>query len=138
MTELVLWVLDASVLQSVANVRELAQKEIAQECQLGDLECPARWLIVVNKIDLLAKPAGDGDSDIIHTSALTGLGIDRLLDAIAARLAPAPPRPGEAVPFTERQSRLLKLALQHLEQGGVSMSLHALDQITSGHRVDAG
>jgi tRNA modification GTPase len=136
--ELVLWVLDASALPIGANVRDRAETEIGEECHRSGSEFPSRWLSVMNKVDLLAISPVHADSDEIHTSALTGLGIDRLLQAIAAQLAPTPPRAGEGVPFTERQARLLKLALQHIEQGDISASLHALDQITSRNRDDAG
>jgi tRNA modification GTPase len=136
--DLILWVIDASELRRGSNVIELAQAELAEECRRDVLDFPSRWLAVVNKIDLLAKPVVDDCGEVIYTSALTEFGIGRLLKAIAARLAPTPPPAGEGVPFTERQADLLKSALQRLEQGDISASLDDLSQITSRHRGDAG
>jgi tRNA modification GTPase len=136
--DLILWVLDASTLPDRANVRELGHAELAEECQRGDSNSSARCLVALNKVDLLAKPALYDDRDMIYTSALTGFGVDRLLEAISAQLAPAPPRAGEAVPFTERQEGLWKLALQYFEEGDISASLRTLDQLASRHRNDVG
>jgi len=59
--------------------------------------CPveANVLICYNKIDLAGTPALPGTP----VSALTGEGIESLLDAIVRRLVPSPPIPGEAVPL---------------------------------------
>jgi len=58
-------------------------------------------LLVHNKADLPHaeenRPAG------FHTSALGGVGIDTLVENIAARLVSTPPPPGAAVPFTSEQ-----------------------------------
>lgn len=72
-------------------------------------------LRVLSKCDLVsdescAKDVRDGS--VIHaTSAKTREGIAALLDAIAARLVPAPPKPRAAVPFTERQIAAIEAAL---------------------------
>ncbi|MCC6491503.1 MAG: 50S ribosome-binding GTPase [Pirellulales bacterium] len=62
-------------------------------------------LRVVNKIDLAPGTAASGEAFV---SALTGQGLDRLLALLGRRLAPDPPKPGEAVPFTERHLRRLE------------------------------
>jgi len=58
-------------------------------------------LVVCSKCDL--RPAGGERPGGLATSALSGEGIGRLLDAIADRLVPKPPQPGDAVPFTAAQ-----------------------------------
>lgn len=59
-------------------------------------ELPA--LVVVNKIDLPAAWAIPADA--LTVSATTGQGLDALVAGIVARLVPAVPPPGTAVPFT--------------------------------------
>jgi tRNA modification GTPase len=62
-------------------------------------------LLVLTKCDL--APADIGPPDAIHTSALTGFGLDELAAAIVRRLAPEerddPTLLAGAVPFTARQ-----------------------------------
>lgn len=61
---------------------------------------------VLNKSDLLSDPGRQGNWDVA-TNAMTGEGVDSLLRLIAQRLGRLVPRPGTAVPLTERQAGLL-------------------------------
>jgi tRNA modification GTPase len=63
-------------------------------------------LVVHNKSDL--PPAAGRREQGPCISALRGDGIDALADAIARRLIPHPPDPGEAVPFTPQQVERLR------------------------------
>jgi len=66
-------------------------------------------LLAHNKCDLAAVPA-DGRPLGIETSAITGVGIQELCEAIAHRLVPAIPPPGSPVPFTSEHIAALKAA----------------------------
>ncbi len=61
-------------------------------------------LVVANKID--QHPHAPSRDEDVRVSALTGEGIDRLVEAIVQRLVPAPPRPGDAVPISANQRRI--------------------------------
>jgi tRNA modification GTPase len=74
----------------------------------ADQSLVVRWpaaLLVDNKCDLAAA-AGERPAELF-TSALRGEGIENLLNAIARRLAPNPPPPGTAVPFTTEQVEMV-------------------------------
>ncbi len=64
-----------------------------------------KWLFVINKIDL--PPAWDWSTltGALPISAHTGAGLAKLCAAISAALVPAPPIPGEAVPWHDEQRR---------------------------------
>jgi tRNA modification GTPase len=70
-----------------------------------------RRLLVQNKVDLGTAQLDGAD---ILTSAVTGAGIAELAQAIAQRLVPQPPLPGQAVPFTVRQIDALQAIQQVL------------------------
>ena len=72
------------------------------------LLCPhAPRLLVTNKSDLQPHaPAAAAPS--LHTSALTGTGIEDLASRIIHTLIPQTPPPGEAIPFTPRQIDLIQ------------------------------
>ena len=78
-------------------------------------------LVVVNKIDLLTPErisAVEGATpDRYATSAVTGVGIEKLLVAIQTSLVPIEPAPGAAIPFTTDQIQQLRSAEQ-LARGG--------------------
>ncbi len=78
-------------------------------------------LVVVNKIDLLTPErisAVEGATpDRYATSAVTGVGIEKLLVAIQTSLVPIEPAPGTAIPFTTDQVQQLRSAEQ-LARGG--------------------
>ncbi len=76
----------------------------------GELICSWPDAVVVhNKSDL--PPSAGPREPGLATSALRGEGIEALARAIAARLAPDPPPPGAAVPFTEEQVAWLRRAV---------------------------
>lgn len=96
-----------------------------QETLLPELPFP---LVVHNKLDLIPAerpPRGPG----IWTSAVTGEGVEDLLHAIAHRLVPQPPRPGEAVPFRQSQIAALRSALDDLVQQNVPGAMRRLVSI---------
>jgi len=83
-----------------------------------------RLLMVHNKSDLPSSP-GDRPEGI-PTSALTGEGVPELLRWIADRLAPDPPAPGQAVPWTLRQIAHLAAARAALADGKTEQSRASL------------
>jgi tRNA modification GTPase len=88
-SDLVVWVVD------VTGPRPAAAGDIA-----GLLGIPRDTVLVAfNKIDLTEVPA-DELPEAVRMSARTGGGVPALAGAIAARLVPEPPSPGEPVPFT--------------------------------------
>ena len=101
------------------------------------LESVSEPLVVYNKSDLL-KSAGDRESVLpghssgrppgILTSAVTGDGLDRLIDEMLRRLVPVAPGLDEAVPFTEVQSQLIGEVLELLQNGQVQQAIHQLHQ----------
>jgi tRNA modification GTPase len=77
----------------------------------------AQWpdaLIVHNKTDLATAAARPQGTEV---SALTGLGIQELIDAIGDRLVPDAPPAGAAVPFAASHERAIVTALDHTKAG---------------------
>jgi hypothetical protein len=66
---------------------------------------------------------------VLRTSAITGAGIESTVAAIATCLVPWSPAPGDAVPFNNRQQRLLQRAGEQLQQANVQQSIAALDAL---------
>jgi tRNA modification GTPase len=64
-----------------------------------------------------------------RVSAMTGHGVDELLRTISARLVPAVPPPGMALPVTSRQVSLLQEALQAVSRSDLSACRRALREI---------
>jgi tRNA modification GTPase len=91
-----------------------------------------RVLLVVNKVDL--PPAWDGHqaAAAVCASARTGTGIPELCDAIARRLVPQAPSPGEAVPFTPELCDGIGEASAHLSVGRTAEARRALAGILDG------
>jgi tRNA modification GTPase len=83
--DLVVWVIDSTVEESLRPA------------------CPtaSNVLICYNKMDLADTPEKTAEYrlDAIAVSALTGEGIETLLNEVIRRLVPNPPQPGEAVPI---------------------------------------
>ena len=73
-------------------------------------------LVVHNKIDQLDVELADRPPGLA-LSASTGHGVDELIGMIANRLVLQPPKPGDAVPFTERHVSLLTAADEALSRG---------------------
>jgi tRNA modification GTPase len=64
-----------------------------------------------------------------RVSAKTGDGVDELLRTISARLVPAVPPPGRALPVTPRQVSLLQEALHRVSRSDLSACRRALREI---------
>lgn len=90
--DLVLWVVDASDPSGTSPDNELLRR----------LPATARLLRILNKVDLLSQPPADAGNDVL-TSAVTGQGIETLVNAIGRALVPESPAAGAAVPFTREQ-----------------------------------
>jgi tRNA modification GTPase len=62
-------------------------------------------MLVHNKIDIAGPDFGSKDDrpEGLFISALSGMGIEKLVGTIAKQLVPVPPSPGAAVPFTMEQ-----------------------------------
>lgn len=88
--------------------------------------------MTVHNKDDLASPADPARPAGHRVSALQGEGIEGLLHAIAARLVPAPPAPGAAVPFTQDQAEALDRALRALAAGDAASGRQALHGLTPG------
>lgn len=86
--------------------------------------------MTVHNKDDLASPADPARPAGLRVSALQGEGIEGLLHAIAARLVPAPPVPGAAVPFTQDQAEALDRALRALAAGNEAETRRSLRGVT--------
>jgi len=86
--DLVIWVIDSTVEESQRPV------------------CPAGTKVIVcyNKIDITGTPVMSPEylPNAVSVSALTGEGIEALLNAVIRCLVPHPPKPGEAVQLYSR------------------------------------
>jgi tRNA modification GTPase len=131
--DLVLWILDATTLAPAARGLAAAARR-ACNAELAGRELIAPLLTVVNKIDLASPPtsydAKETDPPTL-VSAVTGAGLDELLAAIARRLVPNLPSPGEAVPFTPRQAELITVALERLNGGETDAAIDSLDRLAA-------
>ena len=97
--DLGVWVIDASVSDPVFP-------KITNGVVGGLLS--TRWVWVKNKSDRSVWPADWPEAGPV--SALTGDGIPALATRIVNRLAPDPPSPGTAIPFTPRSTTLVEAA----------------------------
>lgn len=85
-------------------------------------------LIVVNKADL-ADTVNTAMADVILTSALTGAGIGRLVEAISQSLVPAPPAAGAPVPYCEQQAESLEAAIAAIDAGNLASAGELLSSL---------
>ncbi len=90
-------------------------------------------LIVANKSDLppawpVISPALPS-APAVRVSALTGSGIEQLIDAIVAKIVPDPPPPGAAVPFRADQRDRLDAVHKCLSTGNTARARQMLDQM---------
>jgi tRNA modification GTPase len=88
----------------------------------------ANPLVVFNKCDLAAVP-DDARPQGLAVSALTGAGVERLLEDIARRLVPNVPAAGDPVPFTMRQLDLLQAAHDALHHDRLEVARETLGQL---------
>jgi tRNA modification GTPase len=114
--DLCLWVLDATA------------KPVWPE----PMRAPVHLLI--NKTDL--PPAWDltRAGDAIHLSALEGVGLDRLLQALSGWLVPQAPPPGTAVPFTPYLTNGFETARQAWHAGKGREVLQIVQAISQERR----
>lgn len=131
--DLVVWVDDATR-RDLARI-DIARKDaLAERATRGTARVPHKELVVCNKCDLvagpLALPAG-----VLATSALTGEGIERLIEAIAANLVPAPPDALAAVPFTAEQVAALDAIRMDVARGALDAARGKLHEAPLGRAV---
>jgi tRNA modification GTPase len=122
---------------------ELAQRQLAEadlvvlvfdESQPWSRADQALWksrpeaMVVHNKCDLPRADEPPRPEGLV-TSALTGEGVERLVQAIGGRLVPEAPRPGAAVPFAEDQIAPLEAATTAVSRGDFRAALAALDRL---------
>ncbi|MBX3411307.1 MAG: 50S ribosome-binding GTPase [Pirellulales bacterium] len=86
-------------------------------------------LVVANKCDLLPAERIGGTPAAVLTSAVTGAGVDDLIHAIAGRLVPGTPQPGEAVPFTPRHVGAIREAQGAAAAGAFDAARSAVEAI---------
>lgn len=89
-------------------------------------------LIVGHKSDL---PNVWGDAlpeGALPASSKTGEGIEKLVETIPQRLVPEAPRPGTAIPVTQRQIELLRVAAEALKSGEKRRYVTTLDECLNG------
>lgn len=109
----------------VVLVFDASRRSVAEEKSLIE-----RWpaaLRVYNKADIIGDDilGGNASADLLaspelYTSATRRAGIDDLTREIARRLVPTPPRPGQAVPFTAEQGKLLGQIREALASGDLA------------------
>lgn len=86
------------------HVVDLSQPWTEEDDRLSHTLHARPTLVAHNKSDLVTQPSAAamaGRPLGIVVSARTGDGCEQLLDAIVARLIPAPPAPNDPLPFTE-------------------------------------
>lgn len=84
---------------------------------------------VLNKSDLFLSPSGQSATDLgfdLLTNAVSGEGIDRLLDEIACRIGQPLPEPGWPVPVSARQANALQQLAAAATMEQTVDALHAL------------
>jgi tRNA modification GTPase len=124
--DLVLWVLDASMLTPADLAAPLAAARREMDAEVASpIECET--LVVLNKSDLVAPLPS---SSAVATCALTGMGIPELLSAIAGRLVTRAPLPGIAVPFTARHADAVATALAHVDAADIAAAVATLRQLS--------
>jgi tRNA modification GTPase len=115
--DLVLWVFDVSEFDEADIPFDSIKRAAAAELTSNSHVAQPKVLFVGNKVDLLSKrPPGSANSQVF-ISAREGIGLDSLLTQISKLLAPAPPAPGDGVPFTEHQVLLLTRAVDAIACG---------------------
>ncbi len=86
-------------------------------------------IVVINKSDL--GVAVSVDYEFVATSALTGAGLDELMQRIVERLVNFDIEPGEAVPFTDRQVKMIESARELLAAGDPLAAARVLSELLS-------
>jgi len=81
-------------------------------------------LVVRNKSDL--TPTKTGLKSGVSMSAKNGEGLDELLEAIANRLVPQTPQPGDAILFHPAQKASIEATIAELSMGNAAAALQSL------------
>ncbi|MDA7978505.1 MAG: GTP-binding protein [Pirellulales bacterium] len=84
-------------------------------------------LLIANKCDLASNAVLP--TDVLPTSAKSGVGISQLMSVCIERLIPDPPGAHDAVPFTRRQFELLEQAKQQLKEDRADAAVLSLAQV---------
>ena len=100
------------------------QESWSPDCQQLS-ESFSESLVVYNKSDLARSESTDSESSVeskirpqgLQTSAVSGDGLERLIEEILIRLVPVAPGLGDAIPFTEQQVQLVAELSQLLDGG---------------------
>jgi len=109
----------------------------APEARRAMAERPAASILVGTKADLAR--AGDVSPDVdVATSAVTGQGLDELVERILAALGFHWPAEGTAVPFTRRQAEALRAARDAMGRGCREAALAHLDHLTGPCAATSG
>jgi tRNA modification GTPase len=130
--DLRVWVVDSSGLDHASDPRAAALEDLAR----AGWQLDAAPLVVLNKVDLLRRAPSLDECGVVWTSAATGFGMDRLLEAIAQRLVPQPPAPDAPLPFTQGQYAALRRAAGSLACGDVRAAAEAIAAIDGGGRLE--
>jgi tRNA modification GTPase len=85
-------------------------------------------IIVHNKCDLARPPSADRPTGIM-TSAITGVGLPELCQAISKSLVPSPPDAETAIPFTQEHCDHLRQAAEALKRGDVSTARNSIQSL---------
>ncbi len=157
--DMVVWVLDGSVLGRRTQgdfrleAQRLAQQELADMAWEHPPGLPV--LVVLNKMDRAGHVGALNEEEpisflrneerrvrsegacrretgvlgVLRTSATTGVGIASLVTAIATCLVPWSPAPGDAIPFSDRQRRLLQRTRDLFQQANYQQTIAALDEL---------
>ncbi|HEY2415565.1 MAG TPA: GTPase [Pirellulaceae bacterium] len=91
-------------------------------------------IIVHNKCDVAGTPSADRPTGI-KTSAINGVGLSELCQAISKSLVPSPPDEGTAIPFTQDHVRHLQEAVAALERGDVSAACDSIQSLTDSRHA---
>jgi len=86
-------------------------------------------LTVENKSDLVEQPRCTSD---VQTSAVTGAGVDRLIELIVFRLVPKSPAAGDAVPINDVQIQLLTDVQASIDSGDSQRAVAILAEQRNG------
>jgi tRNA modification GTPase len=133
-----------------AGVERAQQQAARADCLLLVLDVSQPWtdqqqqwveawpraIVVQNKCDLAAGRGHDfhdAGANSVVTSAVTGQGIDLLMQKIVEHVAPLVPEPGEAVAFTMEQVERLQEAAAALKAGdNLAARTHLLALLAAG------
>ena len=92
-------------------------------------------LNVHNKSDLLNESKLDPADEAILVSAMTGDGIDRLIEAIAFQIVPSEPEFNQAVPFLDEHLTALHQARIAIAIGETASAIQSIEGLLTGSQI---